>query len=409
MAMELVEGHLPIAPPAGVPEWDVDPYDETLLAAPQEYYAELRARGPFVYIPKYAVLACGRYAETREVFSDWQRFVSSRGVGLADFAHEAPWRPPSIVLEVDPPYHGKTRTVLMRALSPRRVAAMRATFAATADELVDALTERGEFDGVSDFAEVFPTTVFPRAVGLRESDRRHLVDYGAMVFNALGPDNALRRSALARAEDIVPWITHQCAREQLLPNGIGASIYAAADDAEISTDEAGMLVRSLLSAGVDTTVTGIGNALWCLANHPEQFDALRAEPELARNAFEEALRLTSPVHTFCRTAAVDTSVGGVDIAADTKILCVLAAANLDPERWSAPEAFDVTRQVTGHLAFGVGIHACVGQNLARAEGEAVLNALARKVATIEPAGAASWRPNNAIRALDNLPLRVRSA
>ncbi len=406
---DLREGHIAIEPPPGVATWDVDPYDPAILLDPEPWYTALRERGPFVYLPRYAVLACGRYAETREVFSDWQRFVSSRGVGLADFAYDEPWRPPSRVLEVDPPYHTRTRTVLMRVLSPRRVAALEADFRTAANALVDDLLERGRCDGVADLAEVFPTTVFPRAVGLRAPDRRRLVDYGAMVFNALGPDNALRRAALAQGADIVPWITAQCARDQLHEAGFGADIYAAADAGEIDQDEAGMLVRSLLSAGIDTTVSALGNALWCLAHAPDQFARLRAEPMLARNAFEESLRLTSPVHTFCRTAAADTTVGDVAIAADSKILCVLGAANLDPAQFAAPERFDVTRRATGHLAFGVGIHACVGQNVARAEGGAVLTALAERVAAIEPAGAAQWKPNNAVRALARLPLRLRPA
>jgi hypothetical protein len=161
-----------------------------------------------------------------------------------------------------------------------------------------------------------------------------------------------------------------------------------------------------LSAGVDTTVTGIGSALWAFAHNPDQFERLRADPKLARNAFEEALRFTSPVHTFCRTAAVTTTVAGVEIEQGTKILCVLGAANLDPDQWENADAFDIGRRATGHLAFGVGIHACVGQNIARAEGDALFTAIARKVRSIRPAGDAVWRPNNAIHALDRLPLAL---
>ena len=94
--MQLVEGHLPLEAPAGVASWDIDPYATEILLDPQPYYHELRQRGPFVYIPKYEVLACGGYAETREIFSDPERFVSSRGVGLSDFAYETPWRPPAL-------------------------------------------------------------------------------------------------------------------------------------------------------------------------------------------------------------------------------------------------------------------------------------------------------------------------
>ncbi|MGR8920575.1 MAG: cytochrome P450, partial [Gammaproteobacteria bacterium] len=326
----LVAGHLALPPPAGVARWDVDPFDPAVLAAPDTFYAGLRERGPFVYLERYAMLACGRYAETRTVFSDHERFCSSRGVGLSDFAHDEPWRPPSLVLEVDPPYHTRTRSVLMRALSPRRVRELAADFRDAADALVANLLERRRIDGVADLAEAYPTRVFPAAIGLKDPDPSRLLDYAAMVFNALGPDNALRREAMARGATVIDWITAQCARENIRGDGLAASIYAAADDGEITREEAAMLVRSLLSAGLDTTVSALGNALWCLAGFPDEFARLRAEPALARAAFDEALRLSSPVHAFCRTAAVDTAVSGVDIAAGTKVLCVLAAANRDP-------------------------------------------------------------------------------
>ncbi len=404
--MPLVEGHTAIECPKGIPVWDIDPYGEDILRNPHEYYSELRQKGPLVYIPKYSVLASGTFVVTREIFSDWERFVSSRGVGLTDFGLVEPWRPPSIILEVDPPAHTQTRAVMARALSPKAVMQLKQDFARSAKELIARLIHRGGgFDAVADIAEAFPTDVFPRAVGLRNHDARRMIDYGAMVFNALGPDNRLRRDALAKGPDIVPWITNQCSREMLLPGGLGEAIYAASDLGEISSEQAGMLVRSLLSAGVDTTVTGIGNALWCLANYPDQYALLREDPTRARAAFEEALRLTSPVHTFCRTAAANTEVAGIEIAEGTKILCVLGAANTDPEHWADPMRFDISRKVTGHMAFGAGIHGCVGQNVARAEGEAVLSELAKAVRSIELDGAPVWRPNNAIRALEKLPVR----
>jgi hypothetical protein len=402
--MATIEGHRRIAPPEGVPVWDVDPYDPGILVDPIPYYAELRRRGPLVYIPRYAILACGRYDVTREIFSDHQRFVSSRGVGLTDFSLETPWRAPSIILEVDPPEHDKTRRVMTRVMSPGVVASLRETFQAKAEALVDHVFGLGRVEAVVDVAEAYSVAAFPPAVGLRNIDQRVLVDYGAMVFNALGPDNTLRRTAMAKAPNIVPWITEQCQRSNLHAEGIGAEIYAAADGGEITPTEASLLVRSLLSAGIDTTVTGIGSALWALANNPAQFERLRADPKLARNAFEETLRLTSPVHSFCRTVHSATSVSGIALEEGTKILCVLGAANLDPDKFEDPDQFDIGRRATGHLALGVGIHACVGQNVARAEGEALLGAIARKVRSIELTGEAVWRPNNAIHALDRLPL-----
>lgn len=406
MRMELLHGHKPVAPPHGVAEWEADPWDEAVLRDPGPFFAELRTRGPFVHLSRYGMLACGRYNVTREVFGDHERFVSSRGIGVSDFKLETPWRPPSIVLEVDPPAHTRTRRVIQRALSPKAVAELKDAFAAEAWALVGRLAHGREIEAVTELAEAFPTSVFPRAVGIREPDARKLIDYGAMVFNAVGPDNDLRRRIMAKAGDIVPWINAQCTRAALTGDGIGAAIYAAADAGEVSEEEAGMLVRSLLSAGVDTTVTGIGNALWCLAQNPEQFALLRDDPSLALAAFEETLRITSPVQAFCRTAGVATEVAGVAIEEGTKILCVLGAANRDPDQWPEPERFDIRRKTAGHLALGVGVHACVGQTIARAEGQAVLAAMAAQVERIELMGEPVWRANNAIHALDRLAVRL---
>jgi cytochrome P450 len=391
--------------PADIPSLPLDPYGESLLRNPEPYYEALRKAGPFAKIEKYGVLACGRYNEVREVFSDWQRFVSSRGVGLTDFKTEKPWRPPSIILEVDPPAHTRTRTVMNRALSPGAVARLKDRFQREADGLIDRLLEKREFDAIEDMAEAFPLKVFPDAVGLAADGREMLLAYGSMVFNALGPDNAIRREAFAKAPQIVAWIAEKCDRKAVASDGFAAAIYAAADTGELTGEEAGMLVRSLLSAGVDTTVAGLGSALWCFAANPEQYVLLRDNPGLARQGFEEVLRFTSPVHTFCRTTNQDTKVSGISIAEGTKILCVLGAANLDPDKWPNADRFDIHRKPLGHLAFGVGIHGCVGQTVARQEAEAVLAALARKVQSIELLGEPVWRPGNSMRALSSLPVR----
>lgn len=407
--MEMIAGHVAISPPKGVPVWDVDPYSVEILRDPEPYYAELRAKGPVVYIPKYSVLAVGRYPETKEIFSDWERFVSSRGVGLDDFAHGQSWRPNSIILEVDPPEHTAVRKVMIRAMSPKVAAGYKQMFFDEAARLVNDLLTRDGFDAVGDFAEVFPTNVFPKAVGMTDVNKRHLVDYGAMVFNSLGPDNDIRKATMVKAAEIIPWINAACARDRLTGDGMGGILYAAADAGDITHDEAGLLVRSFLSAGVDTTVSSIGNALVCLAQHPAEFEKLKADPSLARPCFEEVLRYTSPVHTFCRTAKADTQVSGVDIAEHSKVLCVLGSANMDPDKWDSPQEFRINRKPAGHLAFGVGVHGCVGQNIARAEMEAVLTTLAQKVDRIELLEQPVWRPNNAMHALDRMMVRFHSA
>ena len=401
----LIHGHRAIDPPDGVPVLDVDPYSAENLTR-RSYFAPLREAGAFAFIPEYGVLASGRYEVVREVFSDHERFVSSRGIGLSDFALEEPWRPQSIILEVDPPYHSKTRKVIMRGLSPKVVRELKDAFKEDAERLIGEVMTQESFDAIPEIAEAFPSKVFPEAVGVKDPDPRMLIDFGAIQFNAVGPDNALRREGFARVGPVMEWLLSRCNRDALTDDGIGAVFYEAADNGEITHEEATLLVRAILAAGIDTTVTGIGNALWCLATHPDQYELLKSDPEKhALPTFEETLRFTSPVQGFYRPAAVDTEVAGVKIEEGTKIFCVLGAANMDPDHWDQPERFDISRKTAGHLALGVGVHNCVGQNIARAEGQALLRAIAERVDRIELAGDAVWRPNNAIHALDTLPLR----
>ena len=167
-----------------------------------------------------------------------------------------------------------------------------------------------------------------------------------------------------------------------------------------------MLVRSFLSAGVDTTINGLGNALLCLAREPEQYEKLRADLSLARSAFEESLRFESTVQTFFRTTSRATELEGAQLPVDSKIVCFLAAANRDERQWQEPDRFDITRRAAGHMAFGSGIHGCVGQVVARLEGELILSGLAKRVKRLEIAGEATRRPNNTLRALGSLPLRL---
>ncbi len=397
-------------PPAGVPVLDVDPYSEEFLLEPYAFHEQLREAGPVVWIPRYGMYACARHEQVRAVLGDHDRFISSAGVGLTNFRHEKPFRPKSLILEADPPEHTRARAVLARILSPKAVTQIRQTFAAEAETLLDRVLEqaakRGVVDGVTDLAEVYPLKVFPDSVGVGDEGRKNLLLYGNMIFNALGPRNELLERSAEQVLPVTEWIMNHCKRENLRPGGFGDQIHQAADTGEITHDEAPLLVRSFLSAGVDTTINGIGNALLCLARNPAAYARLHADPSLARQAFEESLRLESTAQTFFRTAARDTDVAGVRIPEDAKVVLFLAAANRDPRQWPDADRYDIDRRPVGHMAFGSGIHGCVGQVVARLEGELVLSALARRVRRIELVGEPTRRLNNTLRALASLPLRL---
>jgi len=390
------------------PVSQVDPFSHAFLSDPYPYHEALREAGPVVWLEQYGIWTMARHEQVRDALTDFQTYCSSAGVGLSDFRKEPPWRPPSIILEADPPLHTRTRAVLTRILSPAAIRVLRETFDREAQRLIGRLVEKREFDGVAELAEAYPLKVFPDAVGISEEGRENLLPYGSMVFNSFGPRNDLFNQAMENAGPVRDWIMSKCSRAALARRGLGMQIFDAVDAGELSEAEAGMLVRSFLSAGIDTTVYGLGNALYCLASHPEQWKMLRENPNLIRGAFEEVLRYEAPVQTFFRTTTRAVEVGGVRLGEGEKVLLFLAAANRDPRRWERPNTFDVTRRAAGHMTFGTGIHGCVGQAVARLETEAILTALASRAVSLELSGEPKRRLNNTLRGFDVLPLRVKT-
>ncbi len=389
-----------------IPHLDVDPFSLEFFDDPYPTHELLRETGPVVYLDQWKVFAVARYAEVHAVLNDPLTFCSSRGVGLSDFAKEKPWRPASLILEADPPAHTRTRSVLNQVLSATVMKPLRERFAAAAAAKVDELLARKSFDAVADLAEAYPMSVFPDAMGLKQEGRENLLPYAGLVFNAFGPPNQLRQDAIERSAPHQAYVAEQCQRQNLAPEGFGGCIHARVDTGDITEAEAPLLVRSLLSAGIDTTVNGIGAAVYCLARFPDQLARLRQDPTLARNAFEEAIRFESPVQTFFRTTTREVEISGHRLGEGEKVLMFLGAANRDPRRWENADRYDVSRRTSGHVGYGSGIHMCVGQLVARLEGEVMMAALARKVASIEITGPVKRRYNNTLRGLESLPVTM---
>src|SRR6516225_8994282 len=249
------------------PVSEIDPFSPAFLHDPYPHHQSLREAGPVVWLAHYRIWAMARHQEVRDALTDWQTYCSGAGVGLSDFRKEPPWRPPSIILEADPPLHTRTRAVLTRIMSPAAINVLRASFEREADALVGRLVEKREFDGIADFAEAYPLKVFPDAVGIAEEGRENLMRYGNMVFNSFGPRNDLLAKAMENAGPVRDWIMSKCSRGALAPDGLGMQIFQAVDSGALMEAEAGMLVRSFLSAGIDTTAFGLGNALYCFVRH----------------------------------------------------------------------------------------------------------------------------------------------
>jgi 4-methoxybenzoate monooxygenase (O-demethylating) len=389
------------------PILDADPFSREHLTNPYPLHEAMREAGPIVWLKPYGIWATARHEHVQNVLNDHGTFCSSAGVGLSDFRKEKPWRPPSLLLEADPPAHDRPRRVLTRIVSPG-VRKLRSTIETYAEELADKLVAQGHFDAVKDLAEVYPLHVMCDAVGIPKGERENIIRYASIGFATFGPRNWIWDEVMPTFPKLHAWVMANCEREVLAPGGFGVQIYEAADAGEITVDEARLLVRTLLSAGIDTVVNAFGNMMLALVQHPDQWALLRDDPSLARNAFEEALRFESPIQTFFRTTTCDTEVAGVELDEGLKVFVSLGGANRDPRRWEEPTRFDIKRSVGGHLAFGAGVHGCLGQMFARIEGDAVLTALAKRVHSFRLVGEPIPSLNNTSRGYASIPLSVQA-
>lgn len=380
----------------------VDLFADEVLDDPYPHLRALRELGPVVRLEAHDLLAVTRHDDVRRVLDDHGTFVSGQGVALNDVLNELAR---GTTLMSDGDEHHRQREIIGRPLTPKALAELRPDAQAIADDLVDRLAGRGAFDAVADLAHVLPATWVPDLLGWPAEGREHLLEWAAAVFDAQGP---LNDRAVAASGGVLELAAYsQMLAEADLPDGcFGARIQRAAAAGEIDRARCPMLFMDYLAPSLDTTVSAIGNALWLFATHPHQWQQLRDEPGRVKAAFNEVLRLESPISCFTRVARVAADVGGVEVPAGSRVLVSFASANRDERRWDDPERFDITRESAAQLAFGHGEHACVGMGLARLEGAAVLGALVDRIATIELAGPPVRKRNNLIRSFESLPVRV---
>jgi cytochrome P450 len=317
------------------------------------------------------------------------------------------------MLSVDPPDHTRLRRLTSAAFSRPRIAALRPRVQAIADGLLDDLAARGDtvVDLVQGFAFPLPFTVISELLGVPEPDRDHL---GTWFSTLLAPPSAPEPppEAAAAAANIARYLADLLARKRAAPGeDLATDLVRAADQhGALSEQEMLSTIFQLVVAGHDTTTSLIGNGTVALLLHPEQRDALVADPALVPGAIEEILRWDAPVpHSTFRYTTQDVAFGGTVIPAFAQVIISLAAANRDPARYDNPETFDIARADTTHLAFGHGIHHCLGARLARLEGAIALTTLHGRFPTMRlavPRSALRWGHGDGLvlRGLSELPV-----
>ena len=393
--------------PSPAPSTDYDPFDAGALADPYPAMAAIRAETPVAYLSKYDVYYVTRYDDAAAVLRDWRTFSSEGGAGFtpAPSAIEG-----GVIIATDPPEHSRIRRAVAKDFTPPSTRALEPRIRARADELVDAMVCAGTLDAVKAIAEPLPVDVMAGLLGLPESHRESYPEWADAIFDLMGPPPAGAADLFEQFGQLSEFVGTLASRCEYAEGSIGDSLLRSAGAGSLSPEEAVSLVAGVLVAGFDTTVNLLSNTLHILATDPDAWAALRATPSLIPSAVEESLRFEAPVQPgFFRAVTRDVEVSGVEIPQGSRVLVGFASANRDPRRFADPDRFDVARDPNEHLAFGHGVHLCIGASLARLEGRLVLESLAERVKAITPAGKAERKPNAMVRGFRVLELEVEAA
>lgn len=377
----------------------IDLFSDEVLNHTEDAFAELRETAPVVYLPANDSWAITRYEDVRDALGDPATF-SSKQVAFNPQMNEIL---AGTSLAADPPQHGDLRAVLTDNLSPRAMRKMKGGIYAKAEEMVRELVGRGGFEGMADLAVALPVSIVLDLIGVQGDLRAKILPWGEAAFNLLGPLNQRAQESFPVAGELFKWTHEEMRGEDLAEGSIGRNIWEAAERGEISHDSFGYIVHQILAAGMDTTITTLGNTLALLGQHPEQFAKLRQDPKLIPAAIAEVLRFKTPAPVFGRRATRDVEVGGTLIPEGAQVALLYGAGNRDPRKFENPEVFDITRNPVDHLGFGYGIHACAGQGLAKLEIQGMLEAWVAQVESYQ-VGEIVPRLNNFTRPYESIEI-----
>jgi len=312
-----------------IPTYDVDLFADDALAEPYEHYRRLRHLGPVVWLSAHDLYAVTRYADVRSVLDDPEVFCSGQGVGFNDLINTIGL---GTTLMSDGDQHRRLRSVILRPLTPKALAQLRPDAQALADQLADELVMRGAFDAVSDLAEVLPSNWVPELLGWPDDSRDRLIGWGSANFDALGPPNARTDAGGAGLMEMAMYAIH-LAQTTLREGSMAAGILEAAARREIDPAQCPLAIIDYLAPSLDTTISALGSAIWLFATHPDQWQLLRRDPDRVKHAFNEVLRIETPISSFTRVTTRTIEIDGVEVPAGARVMVNYASANRDERQW----------------------------------------------------------------------------
>ncbi|MBM3139410.1 MAG: cytochrome P450 [Chloroflexi bacterium] len=390
-----------------------NPLDRRYHQDPTPFYARLRERDPVHRSALMRGWVLSLFEDIDETLRDHERFSSDlrKSPVAQDSARRGgPQLEPSMLV-MDPPDHTRLRSLVARAFTRSAIEAWRPRVEQRVDELLDAAERQGTFDVMEALANPLPVLVIAEMLGVPPSDYAMFKQKSDAVARLLEPTSTRSEShgAVEARADLTRYLDEIATERRGAPREDLLSVLLAAEEAgdRLTHQELLVTLRLLLVAGNETTTNLIGNGLLALLRHPDQLAWLRAHPERVDDAVEELLRFDSPVQLDQRTALTDVEIGGRPVAAGEQVVMLLGAANRDPARFQDPDRLDLSRGDKSHLAFGRGIHHCLGAPLARMEGQVVFAKLVERFPSLRLADPAPrFKDHVVLRGLRALPVSV---
>jgi len=394
-----------------------NPFIPEVHANPYPMYARLRAEDPVHWSALMEAWVLTRYDDVVAVLTD-SRFSADRRQARNRFADEiarreeefGPFGRTRTMLTSDPPEHTRLRRLVSKAFTPRMVEGLRPRIQEIVDELLDAVAQNGRMDVIRDLAYPLPVIVIAEMLGVPPEHRDQFKHWSDEIVGVLGgplvPQETLERSRVA-VHELAEYLSGVIVERRREPReDLVSGLIAAEEQGQIlSEDEMLATAMLLLVAGNETTTNLIGNGMLSLLRNPDEMERLCADPSQVPTAVEELLRYDGPVQATGRVAMEDLEIGGQKVTKGQAVLTVLGAANRDPAQFGKPDELDLDRQPNEHVAFGDGIHFCLGAPLARAEGQIAFETLLRRFAhpRLETDNL-QWGGSFILRGLKSLPI-----
>ena len=349
---------------------EFDPFDYEFHMDPAAYYAALRRESPAAFNAKRKLWALSRYRDVQIALRDHDTFASGEGASIEADAEMAAYLPPTgNIVDMDPPRHDQLRATVRHFFTPKAVAALEPHVREVVRSAIAELGRKREGDLVVDFSQLVPLVIISDLLGVPTDDRTAMVDWTWEVHDRLPNDDRMTSAGRLAAQHLHDKFAELIAERRLAPKDdiVTSLARAAIGGIPLEDDQIIGIAFLLFLAGHDTTTQLIAQSISYLASDPEARRLLASEPERIPRAVEEFLRFISPISMLARTTTRAVHIGGCDIPAKSRVMMLYGSANRDESEFERPDVIDLDRKIRRHLAFGEGVHHCIGAPLARLE------------------------------------------